>query len=174
MRPPFPLPRVNPSPETRGSCDPNRLVVYLSVSAGDRVVRPSLSLLGQELVCRRFARHRLHRGIEAEFADGLARPDSVRPPQGNHRPRADRPGFTKLLAHVALCHNRRVVVARLDRLPLLRTARLRPLGARVLSATEPNGRRAAGQEDVLNRIQLDMEELFPHRSAHPLNRKELS
>ena len=158
---PKPFPVVNPSPGTTDSCDPNKVVVYLSSKPTDKISRPSLSLLGQELACRRFSRHQLHRTIEAEFADGMA----SRPPQPN-RTQSLQPGFNKLLAHIALCQNQRVVVARLDRLPAPKSVhQLGHLDVRVLSATEPNTQARTSQAEMAASIRHDIGELFPERTS---------
>jgi len=156
MKPPRVLPQVNP-PADCGSCDPRQTVVYLAVNPADRVTRPSLALLNQELACRRYTRCRLHRRIEAEYADSPSLP-------GSRRQR--RYGFARLLAHVALCHNRQVVVARLDRLPQPSAAvRLRRIGARVLSAGQPNSRTVSDQAEMANQISRDMARLFPQPTS---------
>jgi len=165
-----PLPQVNPTPNQCRTCDPRHLVVYLATKLTDRITRPSLALLIQDLACRQFARHHLHLGIEAEFADGLVRAAHLPMLQPPTERLVTRSGFARLLAHIALCHNRRVVVARLDRLPSTAEAsRLHRIGARVLSATEPNNHKAVSQADMADCIQRD---LAIHYPTKPCQRKE--
>jgi hypothetical protein len=91
-----------------------------------------LALHRQHQACRWFTRHQLRKHLEATFMDG---------------PRSRRSGLRRLLAHVAVCHNRRVVVQRLDRLPpgSPEAAQVTEEGARVLSATEQNTRSSRRQ-----------------------------
>jgi hypothetical protein len=89
-------------------------------------------LLNQDLACRRYCRQRLHRGVEACYIDTAG---------------SGRRGFQALLGHLSLCHNRNVVVARLDRVPARRASSIAGLGARVLSAAEGLPRTVKRQQE---------------------------
>jgi hypothetical protein len=126
------LPQANPSIGECETCGPDGVVVYVCNRPGDEAQRQGLALHTQHLACRRFTQHHLHRRLEATFADSA---------------RSRRAGLRRLLAHVAVCHNRRVVVQRLDRLPpgSPEANEVMQDGARVLSATEQNTRSSRRQ-----------------------------
>lgn len=125
-------PRPITPPPAGMSCDPDAAVAYLRTDARDPVCRPGLALQMQHHACREYVRHRLHRRLAAVFAD---------------QPGSDGRGMRKLLAHLAVCHNDRVVVHRLDRLPpdSKPAKNVAALGARVLSVTESHTRTHANQ-----------------------------
>ena len=143
-----PLPVANPRADDCPSCDPSGALVYVRAETGDRIGRAGVALHMQHHACREFVRHRLRKHLEATFADQSK--------TKNH-------GFERLLGHVAACHNRRVVVHRLDRLGWgeANIEKLTRLGARVLSVTEPNTRGRASQAETASRIRWDIDHFFP-------------
>ncbi|MDR1238437.1 MAG: recombinase family protein [Propionibacteriaceae bacterium] len=126
------LPQANPSISECETCGPEGVVVYVCNKPGDEAQRQGLALHTQHLACRRFTCRNLHKRLEATFADSA---------------RSQRAGLRRLLAHVAVCHNRRVVVQRLDRLlpGSPEAEQVAEDGARVLSATEQNTRSSRRQ-----------------------------
>ena len=122
-------------PPTGMTCDPAAAVAYVCTHRGDKVRQPGLALQMQDFACREFARHHLRQHMETVFAD---QPDS------------HQRGLHGLLAHLAVCHNHRVIVHRLDRLsPGSESARqIAKLGARVLSVTETNTRYLSEQSSL--------------------------
>lgn len=124
------------------TCDSDAAIAYLRTEPTDPVIRPGLALHVQHQACRAYIKNRLHRRLAAVFAD---------------RPGSHGQGLTRLLAHLATCHNHQVVVHRLDRLPPGSPAakRVAKLGARVLSATEHHTRTLTKQAALntdLNRL----------------------
>jgi hypothetical protein len=121
------LPLANPGAAVCGQCNPDGVVVYVRHDRGDPAKREGLALHRQHQTCRWYTRHGLRKRLEATFVDNT------------HTRRA---GLERLLAHLAVCHNNRVVVDRLDRLPPgSRPAnQVAERGARVLSASEQNPR----------------------------------
>ena len=134
------------------SCSPSGAVVYLRASFNDHVGRTGVMLQMQHHACREFVRHHLRKHLEAVFVD---------------RPDTKAHGFGRLLGHLAACHNRRVVVHRLDRISWdeVNIAKLTRFGARVLSVTEPNTRARTSQAETARRISRDIDELFPKRAS---------
>jgi hypothetical protein len=127
-----PLPQANPEVAACPTCSPEGVLIYVCSSLDDAAERQGLALHMQHLACRRFTRRQLHKGLEATFTDSIS---------------SRRSGLRRLLAHVAVCHNNRVVVQRLDRLPpdSLEAAQVTEEGARVLSATDQNTRTSRHQ-----------------------------
>jgi DNA invertase Pin-like site-specific DNA recombinase len=131
------LPQVNPDVADCERCDPEGVLAYVRADPGDDATRQGLALHRQHQACRWFTRHRLRKHLEATFMDN---------------PRSRRSGLRRLVAHLAVCHNRRVVVQRLDRLPpgSPEVNRVLAGGARVLSASEQNPR-SSRRQALLNR-----------------------
>ncbi|MDR3106777.1 MAG: hypothetical protein LBU05_01060 [Bifidobacteriaceae bacterium] len=133
------LPKANPEVGGCAPCDPEGVVAYVCHDPGDQAERDGLALQMQHQACRHFTRHQLRKRLDATFMDNA---------------KTRRAGLKRLLAHLAVCHNRRVVVERLDRLPPGGGAagQVAKTGARVLSASEqsPRSRRrqAAFGQDV--------------------------
>ena len=139
VRPKSGLPPPNPKPNDCERCDPEGVLVYVCNQPGDGVERGGLALQMQHQACRRYTHRRLRKRLEATFMDNA---------HSRHS------GLRKLLGHVAICHNQRVVVKRLDRLPPGSTEadEVTASGARVLSANEQtarsNRRQAAFNRDI--------------------------
>ena len=108
------LPEANSDGPERLSCDARALLVYVAVHADDAVSRSGLAMALQAHACRHYVHRVAHRRLEAVFADT---PDS------------GQDGLHRLLAHLAVCHNRTVIVHRLDRLPAASAAHLTALDA---------------------------------------------
>lgn len=123
------------APSDDGAHAPGAVLAYLRTGAGDQVDRPGLALQMQYDACRAYARRVLHRRLSGVFAD---------------RPGSHGTGIARLVAHLAIYHNGRVIVHRLDRLPPGGPAahRIAALGARVLSVTEHHTRRLSAQTDL--------------------------
>jgi hypothetical protein len=128
-----PPPLVNPALVDCPSCDSRAAVVYVRAQPDDPGPQPGLALQMQHQSCRDYVKSRLHRPVEATFAD-----------------RGRWTGFRRLLAHLAICHNRRVVVHRLDRLPGDGGGLITARGARVLSATETTPHTRSKQCEFFN------------------------
>lgn len=139
------LPRFNPEIDPScQTCHEGCPLEYVAVRRDDEVARPGLALYMQDAACRRFARYRLHRRIDAAFMDA---------------PGTRRIGFKHLLAHLTIYHNRRVLVSRLDRLPASRRRLFGRLAVRTLSATEPNTRARTDQADLMPAIRATIHDL---------------
>lgn len=145
------LPQFNPEidPSCR-ACQDGCPLEYVAVRRDDGVTRPGLALYMQDAACRRFAHYRLHRRIGAAFMDA---------------PGTRRTGFKRLLAHLAICHNRQVLVSRLDRLPVSRRRPFGRLVVRTLSATEPNTRARTDQADLMPAIRATIHDLFDQQTT---------
>ena len=124
-------------------------MVYVCNQPGDDAGRAGLALQMQHQACRRFTRQQLRKRLEASFMD-------------NAHSKHD--GLRRLLAHVAICHNQRVVVQRLDRLPLgsPEAEQVIRSGARVLSASEQNPRSQRRQ----GRFSADIRVLTKEKPRH--------
>jgi hypothetical protein len=133
VSPPAPV-----NPESCGDCDPGAAVVYLRTDAKDRVKHQALALHMQDQACRNYVKRHLHRRVEATFADRLG---------------SRLHGLRLMLSHLAICHNQRVVVHRLDRLANQATrdgtVAIHQTGARVLSVSEQAPRGVVRQNQFL-------------------------
>jgi hypothetical protein len=144
------LAEFNPELDQCLSCNPGRPIEYVAVGRGDQAKRPGLALYMQDAWCRRFAEQHLHRRVEAAFMDA---------------PGMRRTGFKRLLAHLAICHNRLLITSRLDRLSVAQTRKLGSLAVRVLSATEPNTRTRMDQARQAEAIRATIHQLFEQKDA---------
>jgi hypothetical protein len=140
------LPRFNPEVDPACPvCRSNRPVEYVAVKTGDHTRHAGLALFMQDAMCRRFAHYRLHRRIDAAFMD---------------TPGTKRTGLNRLLAHLALCHNRLLITSRPDRLPTSQTRKLGDLAVRVVSASDSSTRNHPSQAEMIPHIQTTIRQMF--------------
>jgi len=108
----------NGSNRDRSSCDchPDQPVAYVRTVEGDSYGDEALSVAVQALACAQHARRKHHRRIGAVFCDTASATG-----RSGHGERAggsgSLPGLDALLAHLAVCHSKQVIVHRLDRMP---------------------------------------------------------
>ena len=133
------LARANPRVAQCSSCNPEGAVVYLRIKTSDRIKRTGVGLHSQLRACRRYVKQRLRKRLEATFADDRDSP---------------RQGFLGLLGRLAACHNRRVIVQRLDRLDWAQSDldKVAEMDARVLSVSDTNSRRLHSQKKLAEDI----------------------
>ena len=140
------LPRFNPEVDPACPvCRSSWPVEYVAVKADDHTRHAGLALFMQDAMCRRFAHYRLHRRIDATFMD---------------TPSTKRTGLNRLLAHLALCHNRLLITSRPDRLPTSQTRKLGGLAVHIVSASSMDPRNHLSQAELIPHIQTTIRQMF--------------